>query len=63
MIWPYDERGRLIGERVYENKPNQRVFEVPLEDYLTVEDARARLLPLLRPLPDYDPGLGSLTYS
>jgi hypothetical protein len=58
MIWPYDERGRLIGEHVYENKANQAISEVSRDDYLTVEDARARLLPLLAPLPDYGPAGG-----
>jgi hypothetical protein len=55
MIWPYDERGRMIGEHVYENKANQQIFEVQEGDYLTIEDARARLLPLLRPLPEFRP--------
>jgi hypothetical protein len=55
MMWPYDERGRMIGEHVYENKANQQVLEIAPEDFLTVEDARARLLPMLRPLPTYDP--------
>lgn len=51
MIWPYDESGRLIGEHVYENKSLRRLEAIPAEDFITVEDARARLLPLLRPLP------------
>ena len=52
MIWPYDEKGRLIGERVYENKPLHRIEQIDREDFITLEDARARLLPLLRPLPE-----------
>jgi hypothetical protein len=52
MIWPYDEQGRLIGERVYENKPLHRIEQIDREDFITLEDARARLLPLLRPLPE-----------
>jgi len=55
MMWPYDGRGRMIGEHVFENKPNQQILEIAPEDFLTVADARARLLPMLRPLPVYDP--------
>ncbi|WP_051342013.1 hypothetical protein [Pseudonocardia spinosispora] len=51
MIWPYDEAGRLQGEHVYENKALHGIEPVAAEDFLTVADARARLLPLLRPLP------------
>ena len=55
MIWPYDEAGRLIGEHVYENKALHRLEQIAAEDYITVEDARLRLLPLLRPLPVFAP--------
>jgi hypothetical protein len=52
MIWPYDEHARLIGERVYENRPLHRIEQITAEEFITVDDARARLLPLLRPLPE-----------
>jgi hypothetical protein len=55
MIWPYDEHARLIGERVYEDKPLHRIEQITPEEFITVDDARARLLPLLRPLPDLVP--------
>lgn len=55
MLWPYDSRGRMIGEHVYENKAFFEVVQVDEADYLTVEEVRARLLPLLRPLPHFDP--------
>jgi hypothetical protein len=55
MIWPYDERGRMKGEHVYENKALHRIERIESEDFITVDDARARLLPLLRPLPDLEP--------
>jgi hypothetical protein len=55
MMWPYDERGRMIGEDVYENKANRHVREIAPEDFLTIQDVRQRLLPMLRPLPSYDP--------
>lgn len=55
MLWPYDERGRMIGEQVYENKAFYELIQIPQEDFVTVEDARARLLPMLRPLPNFEP--------
>lgn len=55
MMWPYDRRGRMIGEHVYENKAFFEVVQVDKEDYLTVSEVRDRLLPLLRPLPAFDP--------
>jgi len=54
MLWPYDERGRMIGEQVYENKAFFELIPIPAADFLTIEDARERLLPMLRPLPVYE---------
>ncbi len=51
MMWPFDSRGRLLGEHVYEAKAFHQVAEVTESSFVTLEDARARLLPLLRPLP------------
>ncbi|MHB8690273.1 MAG: hypothetical protein ACYDHH_03415, partial [Solirubrobacteraceae bacterium] len=50
MIWPYDEQARLKGEHVYENKALHHIEPIPQADFITLDDARARLLPLLRPL-------------
>jgi hypothetical protein len=55
MLWPYDERGRMIGEQVYENRAFYELTQIPEEDFLTLADVRERLLPMLRPLPHYDP--------
>ncbi len=55
MLWPYDERGRMIGEQVYENKAFYELIQIPQDDFLTIADARERLLPMLRPLPIFDP--------
>lgn len=54
MIWPYDERGRMIGEHVYENRAYGEVLEVAVEDYVTIDDAKARLGGLLQPLTPFD---------
>jgi hypothetical protein len=55
MLWPFDSRGRLLGEHVYEAKAFHQVTEVAEDDFVTLEDAKARLLPLLRPLPRFSP--------
>ena len=55
MLWPYDERGRMIGEQVYENKAFYELIPIPAEEFLTIQDARDRLLPMLRPLPVFEP--------
>jgi len=57
MLWPYDERGRMIGEHVYENKAFFEIQQIEERDYLTLADVRARLLPLLRPLPAFAPSV------
>jgi hypothetical protein len=57
MIWPYDDHGRMVGEHVYENKARREIVPIAEEDHLTMDDARARLLPMLRPLPHYEPAM------
>jgi len=55
MLWPFDERGRMIGEQVYENPSFYELTETTEENFITLDEARARLIPLLRPIPSYDP--------
>jgi hypothetical protein len=55
MHWPYDERGRLIGEHVYEHADHLEVIEVPEEEFITLAEAREKLDPLIRPLPSAPP--------
>ena len=59
MIWPYDDRGRLIGEDVWEYDETAREF-IPLDpvDVLTVEHSAKLLDPLIKPLPDHNPFIG-----
>lgn len=54
MIWPYDERGRLIGEHVYRHSDGAELIEVDADEYITLEEARSKLLPLQRPLAPLD---------
>ncbi|OSC43339.1 hypothetical protein [Mycobacterium decipiens] len=59
MIWPYDDRGRLVGEDVWEYDETVREF-VRLDpvDVLTVAQSSKLLEPLIKPLPDHNPFLG-----
>jgi hypothetical protein len=55
MVWPYDDRCRLIGEDVYEPEPeNAELFKLAPEDVLTTEESGKLLAPFIKPLPSYD---------
>ena len=55
MVWPYDERGRLEGENVWEYDASEHeVIKLDPADVLTVERARELLDPLIEPLPAFD---------
>jgi hypothetical protein len=55
MNWPYDARGRMIGEHVYEHADHMRVQEVPEAEFITAQEADEKLTPLLRPLTPFHP--------
>ncbi len=58
MIWPYDERGRLIGEYVWEYDPGEHeLIKLDPADVLTTERAAKLLEPLIKPLPSFDDAL------
>lgn len=46
MVWPYDEHGRMIGERVYPAQTAEFI-ECAKEDFLTIADARRAFDPLI----------------
>jgi hypothetical protein len=55
MIWPYDDRGRLVGEDVWEPDPDQaEITKLDPADVLTTEEAGRLLAPLIEPLPPFD---------
>jgi hypothetical protein len=58
MIWPYDDRCRLLGEDVWEFDPSVREY-IKLEpaDVLTARQAGDLLDPLITPLPAFDDSL------
>ena len=58
MVWPYDERCRLVGENVWEYDDSEHVV-IKLEpgEILTTERAAELLDPLIRPLAPFDDSL------
>jgi hypothetical protein len=58
MIWPYDERCRLIGENVWEYDDTEHdLIKLAPEDVLTTEHAARLLEPHIKPLPPFDDSL------
>jgi hypothetical protein len=55
QFWPYDDRGRLIGEDVWEPDPDRAVItKLDPADVMTTEEAAVLLNPLIKPLPSFD---------
>jgi len=55
MFWPYDDRGRLIGEDVWEPDPDKaQIVKLDPADVLTTAESRRLLDPLIKPLPSFD---------
>jgi hypothetical protein len=58
MLWPYDDRCRLLGEDVWEfDTAEAEVFELDPADVLTAAQAGQLLDPLIAPLPPFDDSL------
>jgi hypothetical protein len=58
MIWPYDERGRLVGENVWEYDTSEHeLIRLDPDEVLTTEQARDLLDPQIKPLPPFDDGM------
>ena len=54
-IWPYDDRGRLMREDVWEPQPeNAEIIKLDPGDEMTTAQAGAALAPLIKPLPNFD---------
>ncbi|HEY1092592.1 MAG TPA: hypothetical protein VGE47_15960, partial [Burkholderiaceae bacterium] len=55
MIWPYDARGRLVGEDVYEPRIEEsELIKLAPDEVLTTEESGRLLSPLIKPLPAFD---------
>ena len=58
MIWPYDERGRLLGENVWEYDPTEHeLIELDPADVLSTARAAELLEPHITALPAFDDSL------
>jgi hypothetical protein len=58
MVWPYDDRCRLLGEDVWEHDPSQREYlRLEPDQVLTARAAGELLAPFIRPLPPFDDSL------
>jgi hypothetical protein len=55
-FWPYDERARLIGEHGGAIGPVE-ITQIPESEVITPAEARAALLPIVNPLPAYEPAI------
>ncbi len=55
MVWPYDERGRLVGENVWEYDESEHdLIKLDPDQVLTTEQAAELLDPYITPLPPFD---------
>lgn len=55
MIWPFDDRGRIAGEDVWEPDPDKaEITKLDAADVLTTEESCRLLTPLIKPLPSFD---------
>jgi hypothetical protein len=55
MVWPFDDRGRVSGEDVYEPDPDKaEVQKLDRADVLTTQQAAKLLAPIIKPLPSFD---------
>jgi hypothetical protein len=55
MIWPYDDRCRLIGEDVWEPDPDKaEITKLERSEVLTTAQSAKLLNPLIKPLPSFD---------
>jgi hypothetical protein len=55
MVWPYDERGRLIGENVWEYDDSEHeLIRLNPDEVLTTERSRELLDPQIKPMPAFD---------
>ena len=57
MIWPYDDRGRMVGEDVWEYDDADHGFtKLDPADVLTTKQAAELLDPFIKPLPPFPAG-------
>jgi len=54
-FWPYDDRGRLLGEDVFEiDRSAAEIRKLEPSEVLTAARASELLAPIIKRLPDFD---------
>ncbi len=55
MVWPYDERGRLVGENVWEyDESEHNLIKLEPDEVLSTQQAAELLEPYIKPLPPFE---------
>ena len=55
MIRSYHDRGRLLGEDIWEPEPERaEITKLARADVLTTQEAARLLAPLIKPLPSFE---------
>ena len=58
MMWPYDERCRLVGENVWEyDEAEHDLIKLDPDEVLTTQQAAELLEPHIKPLPPFNDSL------
>ena len=52
-LWKFDKRGRLMGE--FGSDMNTEFIQIPADEFITPQEAREKLTPLIVPLPEFNP--------
>jgi hypothetical protein len=54
-FWPYDDRGRLMGEDVFEpDRSKAEIMKLEPSQVLTAARSKELLTPFIKPLPDFE---------
>jgi hypothetical protein len=54
-FWPYDDRGRLLGEDVFEvDRSAAEIRKLEPSEVLTAARSKELLAPIIKRLPDFD---------
>jgi len=55
MVWPFDDRGRVAGEDVWEPDPDRaEIHKLDPSEVVTTEQAGKLLAPIIKPHPSFD---------
>jgi len=52
-LWKFDNLGRLMGE--FGSEVNPEIIQIPVDEFVTPQEARDKLTPLIAPLPEFNP--------